>query len=1751
MAIFKKTKPTGASVSVGRDNKGLINTGVIKDSNISIDAKSFERFEFEGKAGFFESVNSKFPFLWALRNCINQLQIKSQHEYCEILHDPMDGESITTVSIKNLSEGQSIEVLLFIEDESTIGLSTVVRILKPLIHTYGKLSDIKLIINRQLESSVKSFFNNGLEGQFSSKFFRRSKEKHTGLPVSDIEKIFKKLNIETLEEYYARNIKGVSVSNDIRGSISDVFKAIVVHFSEKADRLKAFRVDPEYLYLRLGAEHKSELLPALPKFESLAINSLRAEQKAILKNILSDESNAIVHALGGVGKTVTARLFKDALPHGSIAILYDCFGDGLYRSMNSPRHSENIVLKQIANELALLGLCEPLIDNATSISLISEFSQRIEDALSRIRVQDKQAQLFIFIDAADNAVMAARERSESTIVTDLINRLHLEGCKVVGFCRTERRSYLELNATIKQYELSPFNLEESFNHLKTSFPLAKDDDGIEFHRLSGGNPRVQATAISYHIDSLTDVMQELGPTLSTVDQQIESQLNNAILRLKQKNVEGEAEKIDLICTALASLPPFIPIDVLALITDFEEANIKSFISDIGRGLLLLDDTVQFRDEPTESWFRETFTTTPQQASSFVEKIESLAYKNSYIAESLPFLMSHGGNIQALIDLALSEDFLPTNNPIDARSISNSRLKFALQAAIRNEMFVDVAKLLMRTGEESAGDDRQFSLLADNVTLVSDIQSPTEVQKLAFKGQLSSNWKGSGNLYKASLLSRFAEYRGEAIMFLRAAEKWLDKYFDEKKENEDNNNQEESLTDTDITEICFVYLNLFGIEKTVKMLLSWSPKEAMYSVIQGLASRLYTSNRQKSLQELVDESSKHPYICIHFVECLYELEQNIDKSSLMACASQLLNPIEAEVDAQVSLPATLLVSFIECCYSHSLDLQLLREIASRYLNIEPKSWWGENIRHDSDWVPFIKSEAIRSIVNDEDFNIESVLPKSFGDSADRTYKEKQEIESYKKLVGATIPLEVFRIKIRANRVEKFDEELTKVKSQSKSYYSPTYYDGKVLDNYIEGLLFSILLRSNMSPDDKGKEIEKFLKNELKLSYSKLVSALSITTRVKRHNPLVDKLEEGILSFKTALKKEDPDSFSKFWIDLAKAILPQGRSQASTYFNNAIEAASKYGHEALSRFMAIMSFAKQGGEANDELVYRFARCAELIGEEVREKHFPRADALNIMHDMHPSSAFSVMARWLDREVIYMGRIQPYLMNHAAKSNTVSGPAAWASTGFLDWYPFTTFLSSCIGKTSEHSIQKAVFEDAITQALLKELDYSELSQLFDIGQQIGLSDARLDLALESKAEPDEQSHQNRSDDGEITAFDWDSLFSDSPIMTHRDILALHRRFSEIEDKPTFTEFWREFYSRKTTASGTEVLEEISKCAFDSEYDLEIALEEMPQRWFEREAIEEKWEELFCMVVERKHAHFANPWWHHWGAERYPDIGRIKKLRNLGVLSALKKNLYSSDPESLFSLATVIAENLTSEESKIALDYALSRFELHVDADDADGDWSEQLAPYDSTSKSYCAFIMSALANPSSEIRWQAVHTVRRLVQLNCSKEIKYLFDLYHLESIGAYGASQFPYYKFYAQMFFLIGVYRGSIDNPQMIAGYKEQLLNIALKGDHILIEKLASDTCINVDKKCAEVFSKVEIDSLTKVSKSQLTVKTIERSERVSRLRDHKGPPRERREISFFMNFEEYWLIPLKNYFDVSLDDLKNLVSDIAIKEWGFL
>lgn len=113
----------------------------------------------------------------------------------------------------------------------------------------------------------------------------------------------------------------------------------------------------------LGAD-EADLWPAKCLIAEPTDGAFPREQEREIRTILESTTQPVVlHAEGGVGKSILAWQLSKSFPEGSVAVLYDCFGDGLYRSSQHFRHRQKDALPQIANELAAQGLCNPFDSN--------------------------------------------------------------------------------------------------------------------------------------------------------------------------------------------------------------------------------------------------------------------------------------------------------------------------------------------------------------------------------------------------------------------------------------------------------------------------------------------------------------------------------------------------------------------------------------------------------------------------------------------------------------------------------------------------------------------------------------------------------------------------------------------------------------------------------------------------------------------------------------------------------------------------------------------------------------------------------------------------------------------------------------------------------------------------------------------------------------------------------------------------------------------------------------------------------------------------------------------------------------------------------------------------------------------------------------------------------------------------------------------------------------------------------------------
>lgn len=482
------------------------------------------------------------------------------------------------------------------------GLETTV---KGFAERFGKLRDrfgtdtciekfrFRFVSNRPISTTVIETIADAHKGVAPRHAAELEKlERITGLGGSAFSEFCKTLQLDGEENglWEQRNILVQDMQRYLAGPDIDApiqLKELVTRkaTSEFATNPTITRID----VLRALKTDEDRMFPANCLIES-ADNAVPREQEqgVVDKIIRAGNAPIVIHAEGGVGKSIFSRRIKLHLPKSSVAVLYDCFGNGQYRSASGYRHRHKDALVQVANELAGMGLCHPLIPTpqADTSDYAKAFLFRLEQSANSIRAISPTALLCVIIDAADNAQMAAQEINEPrSFVRDLLRERIPDGIRLVALCRTHRQNLLDPPPETIAIPLLPFSKDETSAHLKAYFPEANEHDVSEFHRLSSHNPRVQAMALSWKV-SLQQTLRRLGPNPTTVEDAIGQILDDAIKRLRDAAGTVEKPQIDSICAGLAVLRPLIPISVLAAISGVHDSAIKSFATDLGRPLIV-------------------------------------------------------------------------------------------------------------------------------------------------------------------------------------------------------------------------------------------------------------------------------------------------------------------------------------------------------------------------------------------------------------------------------------------------------------------------------------------------------------------------------------------------------------------------------------------------------------------------------------------------------------------------------------------------------------------------------------------------------------------------------------------------------------------------------------------------------------------------------------------------------------------------------------------------------------------------------------------------------------------------------------------------------------------------------------------------------------------------------------------------------------------------------------------------------------
>lgn len=1511
----------------------------------------------------------------------------------------------------------------------------------------------------------------------------------------------------------------------------------------------------------IGArEH--DLFPAPSLIETPQQIVPREQLPSIVAEIVACTVPIILQAEGGVGKSITATTLPEQLPPSSIGFVYDCFGNGGYRSASEYRHRPQDGLVQLANEMASAGLCDPLLpsNKADDSAYVRAFISRVRQASDQL-TNSGNGLLLIVIDAADNAETASQEASDGPSFPRLLLREKFPAnVRLVLTARPYRVDSLTPPPEAKLITLQPFSESETAVKLRAQFPDATSADVREFHRLTSHNPRVQSAALAVG-NTVREVLAQLGPTPRTVEDTIQELLENAVAKARDVS-KYEQQKIDLVCSALATLRPFVPLEIVAATAGVGVELVRSIANDLQRPLIVREDAVQFRDEPTETWFRQRFRPSGVELNAFISRLRPLAAGSAYVAAVLPALMLEAGLFDELVALALTSDALPQGSAIAKRDVELQRLQFALKAALRSKRYFEAIKLAMKAGGEAATDERQQNLLSQNTDLAARFLEPNQILEQVSRRLITGgSWTGSEHAYEAALLSSSPQLAGDARSRLRFAYEWVGHWSRSRKGREENEIGQHSMQDEDIAALQLAELNLHGAEMCAQQLRRWTPREVSFRVGRLLARRLVDAGRFAELDELAHEAGNDLGLVLAITVELGAIgrippREAVERATVLLASKHVKLAAPGDWrgdDTRLIAVSELVAAAVRLRIATRRDLA---RILDRYLPKQAPRGLATRFPHEHDRrLAYLRAYSLRAKLRGRSVPLtEPAEPEIKKALKSKRGGHDSDADRYKRDIGVLLPWHdlwavVLLKKIASAELSAAIEQARKGAEQAESR---TYEDYSATGDEIAHVWSQILV-AVAAPEAEWLKLDAWRKQLKHPLFTPTLTA--IARRAASLGQPGFALDIAAEAHKLgAGEREEADSKADGLISLCRAVLTSSEAEARQYFNEAITVASRIGSENLNRWDAILHLATASGATpmdDPETAYKFGRAAELTYEYVaRDKHFPWDHTVEALTGLSPRSAPAILSRWLDRRFGNELRILPELVEALRDGGRLDPIASLCLLPMRGRWSLPTILDAALKAASSQAERIAISTEFLRYARF-EGGSSEWRKIADILDAFELPSTTADAMAEAVARSEDQQQRSETTySTEKEAIDWNSVFDGTDLLDPSSMNDALTRYKKLEGGFYPSQFYGAAIGRLAAGSEASFLQSLGRSGTMERYELGGLLEAIPTHWKSRisvvPAIKELVKQVYrleCFSISASRYYQLLP---HKAASEASGL-TIKELFEEAV-EAIGHTTVPSGASDLFQLVGVLATFLPPEQAREALSYALDLLEPLHEAMDGDGTWSVKLVPPLTVEASIAGYLWAALGSPEAERRWNAAHSVRMLASLDRTTIIDHLMDFASKKSAGAFADAELRFYDFHAAQWLAISLARAAKESPATIARCKSYLLSQASPNNrHILIRAFAAEALLALHKCGAISLETGETNALEAINNSKLPV--IE-SRSFDRVRDGRSVERkwEDSRFHFGLDFPKNFLGPLGRVFAMSDSEMEIEAEKIIRDDW---
>jgi hypothetical protein len=1493
---------------------------------------------------------------------------------------------------------------------------------------------------------------------------------------------------------------------------------------------------------------------AIPPLEGAVSRDQEAE---IAAAVLEAEDPVIIEAPGGVGKTVLAQRLGSYLPTGAETVVFDGFADGAYRTSRMYRHTAAVGLVQIVNEMAARGLCDPIVpvNTASDREYLQAFRNRLEQAAAVVTARAPEAVVLVVVDAADNLGMAAGEAQERCFAPALLEEPPPPGCRIVMLARPYRvEQYLRPQHHVKRIPLEPFTLFESSRMLRARFPGATDDQVEHFHRFTAGNPRVQANALAIAGD-VDALCRDLGPVVETPESMIARQLDHAFSSTVRRQARpGELESLG---AAIALMPPPIPLTVAALASGLHPDAVRSFVTDFagGRPILLREDAIQFRDEPTETWFRDRFLLTAEDCGVVADRVKPSLTSDMYVAEVFPILLHRAERYEALMSLALDGAPPTTEDPVQRRSIVRQRVRYGLKAAIRRGMIADTAKLLLRAAEEEAADDREGAFLEDHADVLGHLAKPDVVATHIFRRR---PWRESGASYVSCAAMLAADHHNveEARHFLRLAMRWLREWAHKARDADRGNHDVERMGFDDIALYAETVGVLQGSPATAGFLANWTGS-APFIAGKIVARRLLDRGKVEPLEAILSDGGTDLRVALAILFEMTDLCRVPPRNMLELLAARVSAewPEDDAGDLRDIPISAAVAALAECCAHSGLDVTVIRGLLEQHMPPHQRAFHSYDPERNKD--TFLRMAALAAAIDGRDLTRDDVLPDQLQNADRDRLADDREMREFKEFYGPLVPW--YAVRARAIMTKSIDEE-SELFRQAANIRSHSIYGShhglhqSAAAQDLVRLRLQALLWGNALTDNAVERLLAWIDdNELPIAPATWATSARIAVNGGAEAGdaplrLAERGRRGVLN-----ERQGADATANQLVDLARALVSYDPAEAAAYVEVALDHLSRFGDEIGGRLQSLLSIAEAagGGPSSPADAYRVARAAELFWSYDDHK-FPWHDVLLAVAKLDAPSALAVSMRLEDRDAAAMTETLPWVASALWEDGAISSGIFVALRAFGGYWPTRVEPMVVLKGLPDPAMRQRAFDLIVRDY---ELDPDQgrpaLSDLVKAMRCLGLNNDRVATldASRSRTEPPPGEKQPYVSQEPEAAVDWDTIFAGADLTTAEGVALAFERGRQAKGFLRMTEVAAQMKARVSPRERAKHLAAVASCDGEPVSWILNSLEQAAAEWSASLAVKGAVADAVRDLLDRRGVEislFSEP--------EIDDVAKCSWLLGLSrsriladLLPVHADQLGAVSAGRLFRLSGRLAEDhLSSAQALEVLRYALDRVEPAFKDDDGDGPWRANLAPPNALPAAIAGFIYASLASPNADVRWRAAHAVRRLCDFNESEVLRELVRLLPAETLPAFTGSGFPFLKWNARLWLMIALARAALDHPHVVGIHASDLRHWAMEGKepHVLIRHFAAAAALAVEAAMPGTFSRDCETALRKV-----TARPYEPVEYEEKHRGMWHEPFTEGRFRLPFDFKEYWLHPLARVFGLYVNQTLDKLEAWICDHWG--